>query len=50
MLDTSNAHNVHVTLKSPNTPEDGFCDSVRQVLLSLNFYDRYILSLLLKSF
>ena len=32
-----------------NTQEDGLGDSVRQVLLSRNPYDQYILSLLRKS-
>ena len=50
ILDTSYSHSVQVSIKSPTTPEDGLCDSVRQVLLSRNPYDRYILSLLLKSF
>ena len=49
ILDTSYAHNVQVSIKSSTTPEDGLCDSVRQVLLSRNPYDRYILGLLLKS-
>ena len=50
ILETSYAHNVQVSIKSSTTPEDGLCDSARQVLLSRNPYDRYILSLLLKSF
>ena len=50
ILDTSYARSVQVSIKSSTTPEDGLCDSVRQVLLSRNPYDRYILSLLLKSF
>ena len=49
-LDTSYAHRVQISIKSSTTPEDGLSDSVRQVLLSRNPYDRYILSLLLKSF
>ena len=50
ILDTSYAHRVQISIKSSTTPEDGLCDSVRQVLLSRNPYDRYIISLLLKSF
>ena len=50
ILDTSYAHSVQVSIKTSTTPEDGLCDSVRQVLLSRNPYDRCILSLLLKSF
>ena len=50
ILDTSYAHSVQVSIKLFTTPEDGLCDSVRQVLLSRNPYDQYILSLLLKSF
>ena len=50
VLNTAYANNVHVSLKSSNTQEDGLGDSVRQVLLSCNPYDQYILSLLRKSF
>ena len=50
ILDTSYAHSIQVSIKSSTTPEDGLCDSVRQVLLSRNPYDQYILGLLLKSF